>query len=502
MIIDFIGGTYEQKYKDWSGQKTINWYPIVREEPFVEKAKTPVALFPTPGLAAHCDLGGNIIRGLYVARSLTEVRCFAVMERSLYEIYKDGHFTLRGTMQAMVKGTTQKVYMRLNGAGELMIQDANAGYYFTLSTNVLTQITNIDYPGGTTLTYADGYFIISDLEGRVTFSELNSASQWSGVNVFTPTFDTDPVIAVNAIREEIHCFGSVTIEIYLNDGTTPFTRRPNTTLSYGIVAKDSLASHHLGEVFLGKNEKGETAVYWLGLDYKIQKISPPSINDQLSLKKGELDNCEAYIQYTPQGQTWYYLTVPALETTFVYDFSCQMWHERQSLRPFPTVDGVSPQTRFRGKCYAAFDGLNLFGDWYSGKIFREEYDTHTEAGLAITRQRRSTVYYEDYNYISVHSLEFDVNTGFGTLSGQGENPHLMIKFSRNGGNTFCQERYLALGKQGQYDKRCKLNKLGTARNWVLDASLTDPVPCAVLGVSARGIVSGGVSNMQQGQDAQ
>ena len=131
-----------------------------------------------------------------------------------------------------------------------MIQDPLAGYIFDLTTNTLTQITDIDYPTGTTLYYPDGYFIISDGEGRVTFSDLNDGFDWPGDNFFTPTYKPDKVKAIKASREEIYCFGDETIEVYINDGDTPFIRQSRTSMYYGLTARDSIATHQAGVFFL------------------------------------------------------------------------------------------------------------------------------------------------------------------------------------------------------------------------------------------------------------
>lgn len=478
MIIDLIGGSYHNNYPGLNPEKTINWYPVAAIKDQAEKNKVPVSLLPRPGLSTLVDLTGTCVRGLFTARSLTQERCFAVVGRVLYEIYVDGTSTNRGSLTNMLSGSKAKVYMELNGNGDLFIQDSAAAYYFNLSTNTLTQVTDADYPGGKTLTYLDGYFVISDNSGRVTFSELNSAANWVGDSVFTPTFKSDPVKAVAAFREEIFCFGTESIEIYINDGVTPFIRQSRTSLYYGIAAPDSLATWHGGHFFLGGSRFGETEVYLLQSDYTIKQISSPGISSQLNLQTAR--DAEGYVQQSKDGHIFYHLHVPALKTTYVYDATLNIWHERQSQRPYPDNDGEKPDDMYRGRLHTNFKGKNLYGDWFSGKILKEDTSVSTDDGLPRKLIRRSPVYNQELKNISVYQLEVDVNTGYGS------DPTMMVSWSLDGGNTFESEQTIELGALGEYNYRGQINKLGTARNWVIELKVTDPIDLIVMQARATG----------------
>lgn len=481
MIIDLLGGTYEQKFKDWNAQRTINWYPKVSKDE--EKNKTKTALFPRPGLTEFAEVTGNAVRGLFTARTLTQERLFAVIDTALYEVYYDGTATSRGALTAMTSGTKSKVYMEINNNSELMIQDSRAGYIFDLNTNVLSRITDADYPGGGTLAYADGYFIISDNNGRVTFSDLGEGTSWDGLNFFTPSFKPDKVKAVTTFREEIYCFGDSTIEVYINDGETPFIRQSRTSIYYGLTARDSIASWHGGVFFLGKSVNGGNDIYMMGTNYALTPISTPAIASKINEQTNE--DAEGFVYCTKDGHIFYHLHLPSLGTTLVYDVSTNMWHERMSQRPYSDVNGEQQQDVYRGKCYAQFKGLNLFGDWYSGKIFKENSEVSTDDGYSRVLQRISPILHQDLKYISVYELEIDVNSGFGATTGQGVDPIMMLRYSLDGGNTFETEEFIKLGALGQYDFKVQKSKLGTARNWVIDFKVTDPVDITVMQSSAR-----------------
>lgn len=479
MIIDLLGGTYEQRFKDWNSQRTVNWYPKISSES--EKNKTAMSLVPRPGLSEFVNLSGSSIRGMFTARTLRSERLFAVVDTTLYEVHYDGSSTSRGTLTGMSVGSTSKVYMELNNNDELMIQDPEAAYIFDLTDNSLTEITDTDYPGGTSLAYADGYFIISDNDGRVTFSDIGSGTSWGGFNFFTPSFKPDKVKAVATFREEIYCFGDTTIEVYINDGETPFIRQARTSIYYGLTARDSVASWQGGVFFLGKSVNGGSDVYMMGNNYALNPVSTPAIAQKINEYTNE--DAEGFVQVSKDGHIFYHLHLPQLKTTLVYDMTTNMWHERQSENPSPDVDGTKKQDMYRGRNFVQFKGLNLLGDWYSGKIFLESTNVSTDDGNIRVLQRTTPIFHKDLKYISVYELELDMNSGFGMT---GADPVMMFKYSLNGGNTYEQEQILKLGPLGEYDYKIVLNKLGTARNWVIDFKITDPVDISVLQASVRG----------------
>lgn len=478
MQIDVIGGSYEHRYKDWNAQRTINWFPKITDGKSQEKNKTQIALFPRPGLSLVTDLGGEAVRGLFTVLTLTQERCFAVSGTSLWEINYDLSSTYIGALTGMAVGSNCKVYMSCNGNSQLLIQDPMAAYVYELTTNTLTNVYTSDYPNGTTLDYADGYFIISGKDGRVHFSALNDGFSWPGFNFFTPTFKPDKVKAIVAFREEIYCFGDETIEVYINDGTTPFVRQSRTSMYFGLTARDSIAVHQSGVFFLGKSRTGGNMVYMMGTDYSLNPISTPAITDKINAS-GVHEDAEGFVISSQDGHIFYHLHLPALSTTLVYDMTTGLWHERQSQHN-------TEQDMYRGRCFTTFKGMNLFGDWYSGQIMKEDYAVTSDLGLTRLLKRTSSVFHNEQKNISVYSLEFDVNSGMGNTSGQGVDPVMMTSYSLDGGNTFEPENLLLLGKLGAYDTRVSINNLGTSRNWVINFSVSDPVNVIITQALARG----------------
>jgi hypothetical protein len=259
MQFDMIGGSYTARYTAVNPRRTVNWY--VHKQQLDQKDKTDEALYPFSGLTSFADLSGSTtIYRMFNARTLVDDRLFAASDNILYEIDSTGTVTNRGTMTDMT-GTTTK-WMACNGNRQLMIANEAAGYIFNLATNTLSKITDGDYPSSVTcLSYMQGYFLVVS-GGRVYFSNLNDGTAWTATDVFTPASSPDNTVAAIAWRDEVHCFGSETIEVYRNDGSTPFVQVAGRTIPVGVVSATVINSYSDGFIFLGRTKWGEVNVYF------------------------------------------------------------------------------------------------------------------------------------------------------------------------------------------------------------------------------------------------
>lgn len=494
MELDILSGSYKYRYEDFNNQRSINWFDVVTlEENAPAKNKSRTAKFPTPGLKRFASITGTQGRGIFRCETLDTERCFAVIDDTLYEIFTDGSTTNRGNLPNGIN-SSGPVYFTSDSNNNMMIIDGGStasfsdgyhivtnngnliGYHYDLDTNTLSAISDIDFPNAA-----------ADV-GRTYFSELNDPTNWIGDNVFTPTFKADPVRAVVAFREEIYNLGTKTLEVYLNNGTTPFVRVDRTSMALGTAAPFTVKEFHGGIIFISKNQFGQPAVTMMNTRYELINVSTEAIAYQLGKVK-DLSSCTAFIQYSKEGHVFYYLHIPELDTTLVYDVLTNRWHERKSRKPFPEVDGETEQGMFRGSYYTNFKGLNLFTDRYSGNILIEDENTFTEDGEIITREITIPTVTQEYMYISIADLELDINSGYGATTGQGTNPILMFKTSKDGGKTFGKERFIFLGPLGEYRHRVKINGLGSARHWTMNFKLTDPIDVAIFSAQIHGEMS-------------
>jgi hypothetical protein len=84
----------------------------------------------------------------------------------------------------------------------------------------------------------------------------------------------------------------------------------------------------------------------------------------------------------------------------------------------------------------------------------------------------------------IDAVHFDLATGYGTLSGQGSSPKVMLQISKDGGNTFGNYRELDLGIRGKYATRVTARRLGKfgPKGAVFRLRISDPVVRALVNV--------------------
>lgn len=82
--------------------------------------------------------------------------------------------------------------------------------------------------------------------------------------------------------------------------------------------------------------------------------------------------------------------------------------------------------------------------------------------------------------IFISKLQLDMQTGVGLSSGQGSDPVVMFRFSRDSGWTWSNEDALPAGRIGEYQARVMRWQLGEARNFVFEFSYTDPTVLALI----------------------
>jgi hypothetical protein len=96
------------------------------------------------------------------------------------------------------------------------------------------------------------------------------------------------------------------------------------------------------------------------------------------------------------------------------------------------------------------------------------------------RVRRFPLPFNQNMWLFLQRLEVLIQSGVGRSTGQGSDPVLMLRLSRDGGQTWGNEIEMGMGKMGQYDFRAYCNRLGRGRNWVAEINDTDPVFAALL----------------------
>jgi hypothetical protein len=124
----------------------------------------------------------------------------------------------------------------------------------------------------------------------------------------------------------------------------------------------------------------------------------------------------------------------------------------------------------------------LYGGFTLGRLCELDMETYTEAGETIRRVVRTAPFYADGKRAIMNVAEVECELGVGTLTGQGSDPQVMLRFSDDGGATWSNERSASMGPRGVRGNRVLYRRLGAFRQRMLEFSISDPVKVALYGL--------------------
>lgn len=462
-----------------SRQRRLNCFYDIRQD----GDKYAAIVRGTPGSIRFVTLPTFPIRGWHVVGSLMYVVSGAV----LYSVDKSGAITKLGVLTNM----STFVSMADNGV-QLAMFDGAAGYCYTLVTGSYNQaalnsagsfgqITDGNLPAGaTTAAFLDGRVIVNKPATR-QFYESGSydVTLWtstSGQPVYgTKENSSDVLMAVDVWNGQAVLWGDQSIEYWQDVSTSPLplARVGGATQIWGVAAVRSIRSFNNSRIFLGKNPDGGLQVCMLS-GYQPKPVSNSDIDNIIGGFSTVSD--ATGLTYVVDGHPMYQLNFPTAGRSFLYDAKTAMWSEAQT--------GLALQARHYGNMGISFNGKNYIADYQSGNIYQLRSDIYTDNGMAIKRQIVSRHISSGGNEFGVSELWLDMETGVGLQSGQGSDPQIVLQVSKDNGRTFGPEKPAGLGTVGHYESpRVIWRRLGSARDFVFQFTMTDPVKFTVLGGS-------------------
>lgn len=452
----FIGGAYAGRSLNLNAQMCQNLYPVMDKE----SGKSTIALMGIPGMKLFSTTGSTApVRGACVWGDYL----YAVVGATLYKIDTAGVPANIGTLLT----STGYVWM-VGGTTHLCVVDGAHGYYKTYATTSLTEITDVDFPIPSSLTYQDGYFIVTQVGTDSFFiSASEDASSWDGLDFASAEDTPDEAMVITSHNRELWILGEDTTEIFYNSGDAdfPFSRVSGGVIRIGCGAAASVAQSVEGIMWLDNHYRVQIAQ-----GYSPQRVSTPAIEYAIESYTTKSDAI-GYI-YSQEGHTFYVLTFPTESRTWVFDVITGYWHTR--------VSGTG-LARHRGNCYAYFNGKNLVGDWQNGNIYELDLGTYTDVGGDyIVAKRACQAIHSGRQRIFHHALDLDMETGVGTVTGHGSDPQVSMEWSNDGGHTWSNEHWVTMGVIGTYTTRARWSKLGSARQRVYRMTIDDPVKRVII----------------------
>ena len=425
------------------------------------------AINARPGLASFGGLGSSFstVVGLYWWGN----KGYAVgaTSSSVYKINLTSSLlqTTDLTGATVVVGSNRPTFAT---DGYYLYMAGGNGVQYTDGTSAFASMTLGD-PGPTSAThvvYLDGY-VLANLQGsrRIFFStpgNLGALPTWTSGDYFAAEVNPDFVNALLVKDQQLYIFGPSSLEIWENDGETPFSRIPGGAVESGTLAPYSPIAT-------------DEAIYWLDQDRHIvqwdsravKRISTPY--DRVLKGMASVSDCRSD-KIDIAGKTFLIFHFPAGNLTLCYNISEDSWSEWGAYS-----SRTMSYDRWRGNCYAYCPdwNLHLVGSARNQDVYQMSATHYTDVGEPI-RVLKRTGHLSFGTSKTKRSRELRLRAARGKTSST-TTPSLMVRW-RDDNAKWSQEKTLSLGKHGQTDLTLRLFRTGIFRTRQYEISATDAVP--------------------------
>lgn len=368
-----------------------------------------------------------------------------------------------GTMQVETRPTfaTDDTYVYMANGGKIIKTDSSTPLGAALITDgdapvLVTHIINID-----------GYLLANKVNSQTFyFAALEDPSTWSALDFATAGGKPDVVVAIHEFEKEIYIFGKESLELWENDGETPFSRVNGGFKNTGCIAPYSV-------VFT------DDACIWLSSGKRFVKYSGGSVEgfstdfDTTIDEMGVVSDCIAD-RIDICGRTFIKFTFPTENRTLVYNVTENNWCESGYWN-----SNSGAHDRFIGNCHAFSPTWNKHF-WGSsrenGYLYLMSSDYNTDNGNQIRMQQvTGNISYGTNNRKQSESLIIKAKRG--RTASLTETPLMTLRINDDG-KGWSNEIELSLGAMGDYRNFIKKENLGTYRSRQYEFTVTDNVGVA------------------------
>lgn len=434
----------------------VNDQIAVNLEPLVQKpnAKTQLAMMSSPGLTLLGTAGDGVGRSNWVKFN---DNIYYINGTKLVEVDTSNNATVIGSLE-----TADVWCVMAAGRSDLLIVDGKNGYTYDGTT--FAKITDADFPSSPThCVYLSGRFIVNK-GGSDEFyiSAVEDPTSWGALDFASAEANPDDVLAIGATNKDLYLIGKDTTQPFYNSGNADFPFDPyQNVMEIGIYAKYSLAKGATGFFWLAANEEGDAFVVRVsGMQYQV--VSDDELSWQINQQSSITDAVGSLFRHN--GKTWYELTFPQDDITYVLNVVDGGWHRRKSY-------GMG---RHRASGFGYLNGKILCGDYTNNNFYSLDYDAYDENGATMERIRRTQVIHVDQRQMLFHELVLDMQTGVGINDGQGSDPNMQMRYTDDG-VTWSSWLGASIGKIGETGVRVKWSKLGASANRAFEFRQADPV---------------------------
>lgn len=487
MKLPFLGQAYQSRSPILASQTLINLYGESTEG----NSSDIGAFYGTPGLIALLGASGPV-RGARTAGGM------------LYAAIGSNAYRINSNYVATNLGSLPNAYgpvAIIDNGSQVAFAHQSGWHWVSYTGSSIKPVSNA--PSGSVVTEMDNYVIFTTTSfGQFGITALADLSSIDPLDVASAEGAPDNLVSVIADHREAWLFGENTTEIWSDTGAQffPFERSPGGFIEQGCAAKFSPAKLDNSVFWLGRDRNGQGIVYRANA-YIPERISTHAIEFAIN-QYDDISDAIGFA-YQEEGHTFYWLTFPSADASWVYDVATKGWHQRTWL---DTKTGILH--RHRANCYAFFNNAHIVGDWENGTLYQMSLDAGNDNGSEIYRERAFEVPDSENKRIRMDYLELVALTGDGVTSivlpggegtvgsdwtwdsgeisfdssaatfdgfaasGGGETiipspSQVFMQISKDGGRTWGYKRFQPLAEIGETAARLRWRHMGMGRNIVI-----------------------------------
>ena len=448
--IPVTGPTYTNRSLDIGAQVTRNFYAEINPE-----THEPTSMMPFPGTTLFCAAAGGTNRGSGIFNN----ELYMVNGTNLIKVNSSGAATTIGT----ITGTGRCV---MESDGNNLVITTGETKPYTYDGTTLTLGTDIDLHTSYTCAFINQRMVYDGDGPNILFADLNNPLSVASENVTPAESDPDDLVGVWAYRQQIFAAGTCTIQPYWNsgEGNPPYDPIINAVQQVGVHARYSATHNKDFSYFLGS----DLNVYrYDGLS--AQPIGNPAICQAISKYS---DASDAFgVCFSFDSLNFYMLSFPTGNETWLYQEQSGQWTNLAY-----GTDGSQHVIN----SYQFVYNKHLVTDRRSGNVYELDFDTFTDNGDVIQRQRATIAISakelqigRPNSKLTMNWLRLFIEPGVSLVSAEAQ---IIMEYSDDHGKTWTSSLgFLSIGQQGDYENVVEWHQLGTFYSRMFRFTMTDPV---------------------------
>jgi hypothetical protein len=413
--------------------------------------------------------------GLYYWDS--KEKLLAIVGGVVYDVASDGTLT-NITTDALVDGTTVTFADGQKLDGTPVLYMANGALVYSDDGGNTTEPTDASTPTTAThVAYINLRFIANNPDtNQFLFTDTNPATSviefdyWSSSdNPLAAESRGDLLSALHVGWQEIYPFGQQSIEVWQDDGFTPFAPVPNAAVEVGLEAPYSIKIADNRIFFLGVTSDKRVIISLTGR-------TPTVISEPIGNILAEMDTVSDAIGsiVSVGGLTYYILFFPTADQTWAYDYVNDIWSRWSS---WDTAYGKQKNFIAQHAVYVKPWNKHLIMSNTDGKIYEMSRQTFDDNGLVMKSYKRSKWINHGNEYRTKKSSALHIKLLRGSQEGK-----FLIRWRDNGKAEWNTYQEIDVGPVGDRTFIYTLRPMGQYKSRQYEVLMTDAADLALVGM--------------------